>query len=251
MSAKAFFLFTASCSSHLYMYFSQRVLCSELPKDLFTQWLTDAWLSRFIVPYRLWWNKNLQLGPSKIHYISESAGRVCHRGCDKWKHPWMWAERPHHQPLPRPSADLLLGHTHRVPTQTLFESKKLAACVRGQLYMSPCREWMQGNRNTSPLCYLSSVHFIRVSQACSDPYTLCRPACWALMETKATGHSVSNLSSCCPPHCPCIVPRSGCEKEQCLHYPWQPIISGQPTQTEKLARFFSLQFFYFFFHSYS
>lgn len=66
------------------------------------------------------------------------------------------------------------------------------------------------------------------------------------METKATGHSVSTLSSRCPLHCPCIVPRSGCEKEQCLHYPWQPIISGQPTQTEKLARFFFPSVFLFF-----
>lgn len=65
MHAKAFFLFTASYSSHLCIYFSQRVLCSELPKDLFTQRLTDSCLSRFIVPYRLWRNKNLQLVPLK------------------------------------------------------------------------------------------------------------------------------------------------------------------------------------------
>lgn len=51
MHAKAFFLFTARCFSHLYIYFSQRVLCSELPKDLFTQWLTDSCLSLFIVPH--------------------------------------------------------------------------------------------------------------------------------------------------------------------------------------------------------
>lgn len=34
---------------------------------------------------------------------------------------------------------------------------------------------------------------------CSDLHKLCRPACWALMETKRTGHSVSAVSSCCPP----------------------------------------------------
>lgn len=156
----------------------------------------------------------------------------------------MWAERPHCQPHPCPLIDFLLRHTRRVTTQTLFESKKIAARVRRQLYISPCREWMQGSRNTSPLSLLCCL--IRVRRACNDPYTLCRSACWALMETKATGHSVSSLSSCCPPHCPCIVPRPGCEKEQCLHYPWQPIISGQPTQTEKLARLFSSSISIFF-----
>jgi len=84
--------------------------------------------------------------------------------------------------------------------------------------------------------------------AVTDPYTLSRPSCWALMETKVAGHSVSTLSSRCPPHCPCIVPRSGCEKEQCIHYPRQPIIPGQPTQTKKLARFFSPSAFLLLWH---
>lgn len=82
MHAKSFFLFTARCSSHLYIYFSQRVLCSELPKDLFTQWLTDSCLSRFIVPYTLWWNKNLQHGTLKKFIMSVTVEEG-----EKSKHP--------------------------------------------------------------------------------------------------------------------------------------------------------------------
>lgn len=50
------------------------------------------------------------------------------------------------------------------------------------------------------LIYLSSVCLIRLSQACYDLYTICRPACWALMETKTT----IVLSLACPP----VVPHS-------------------------------------------
>lgn len=158
MHAKAFFLFTASCSSHLYIYFSQRVLCCELPKDLFTQWLTDFCLSRFIVPYRLWWNKNLQLGLSKIHYVTDSKGSVCHLGCVKWNQLWMRTERACHHFHLYPVIDLMLQHTHSVMTETLFETKKIAACVRQKLNISPCREWMLGKKNASPLSLLCQLY---------------------------------------------------------------------------------------------
>lgn len=47
---QALFPVYRSLFSHLYIYFSQRVLCSELPKDLFTQWLTDSCLTLHCSP---------------------------------------------------------------------------------------------------------------------------------------------------------------------------------------------------------
>lgn len=115
------------------------------------------------------------------------------------------------------SARLARAHWQAPPTvskpRPCLNQWSWSLCKRTFVYSA--LEWAECRGARINLLYLSFAGCIRVHFSCGDPYTLCRPARWALMETKATGHSVSTPSSYCPAHCPCIAPWSGCEKEQC------------------------------------
>lgn len=116
--------------------------------------------------------KTCRFRPSEIHYVGDSAGRVCHRGCDKW----VRAERPRHQPRPCPLTDLLLRrHPPRLRPEPCLNPRKLQLVQEDGWIFHPAGSECKGAG--IHLLYLCPVRFIRGSRACSDPYTLCRPAC--------------------------------------------------------------------------